>query len=264
MHNNGIPLSNLLQIATDSASAMTGKHNDFVAKLKKVAPHVMTIHCIIHRQHLAAKSLSNDMEEALKVATSTINFVKANALHDCLFEKLYEGDDHQTLLLHTEVRCLSKENSLVCLSEMWDMVLIFAHHMETSAHSKKQKGKAEILFSALNNSNTKVRIFYLVDLFEHVNQLNKTLQGRNIDLVDCAEKVRSFLNKLSLWRMHLQKNEFVFFCNLAKTAPSLEVIASCTNHLQKLKRRYDQKISRYNQNKPTRLDYRYGTLWRLK
>ena len=31
--------------------------------------------------------------------------------------------------------------------------------------------------------------------------------------------------------MHLQKNEFAFFCNLA----ALEVIASCTNHLQKLR-----------------------------
>ena len=103
------------------------------------------------------------------------------------------------------------------------MVLIFVHHVETNAHSKKQKGKAETLFSALNNSNTKARIFYLADLFEHVNQLNKTLQGRNTNLVDCAKKVRSFLNKFNLWKMHLQKNEFTFFCNLAKPAPSLEV-----------------------------------------
>ena len=76
LHNNEIPLSNLLQITTDGASAMTGKHNGFVAKFKEVAPHIITIHCIIHRQHLAAKSLDNDMEEALKVAISAINFVK--------------------------------------------------------------------------------------------------------------------------------------------------------------------------------------------
>ena len=107
------------------------------------------------------------------------------------------------------------------------MVLVFVYHMETNAHSKKQKRKAETLFSALNNSNTKARIFYLADSYEHANQLNKTLQGRNTNPVDCAEKVRSFLNKLSLWKMHLQKNEFAFFCNLAKTAPNLEVIASC-------------------------------------
>ena len=195
----------------------------------------MTIYCIIHRQHLAAKSLNNDMEEVLKVEISAVNFDKANAFPERLFQKLCEGEDHQTLLLHNEVRWHSKGNSLVRLAELWDMVLIFVHHMETNARSKKQKCKAATLFSALNNSNIKARIFYLADLFEHVNQLNKTLQGRNTNLVDCAEKVRSFLNKLSLWKMHLQKNEFAFFCNLAKTAPSLEVIASCTHHLQNLR-----------------------------
>ena len=93
------------------------------------------------------------MEEALKVAISVINFVKANALDDRLFQKLCEDEDHQTLILHTEVRWLSKGNSLVCLAELWDMVFIFAHHMETNAHSKKPKRKAETLFSALNNSS---------------------------------------------------------------------------------------------------------------
>ena len=73
---------------------MTGKHNDFVAKLKEVevGPHILTIHCIIHREHLAVKSLNGDMEEALKVAISVVNLVKANTLHDRLFQKLCEGE----------------------------------------------------------------------------------------------------------------------------------------------------------------------------
>ena len=91
------------------------------------------------------------------------------------------------------------------------MVLIFVHHMETNAHSRKPKDKAKTLFLALNKSNTKAKIFYSTDLFKHVNQLNKTLEEQNTNLVDCAEKVRSFMNKLSLRKMHLQKNEFAFF-----------------------------------------------------
>ena len=87
---------------------MTGKNIGLLVllqSLKKLPlPHTMTIHCIYHWQHLAAKSLDNDMEEALKVAISAINFVKANALHNRLFQKLCEDEDHQTLLLHTEVR----------------------------------------------------------------------------------------------------------------------------------------------------------------
>ena len=43
-----IPLSNLLQIASDGASAMNGKHDGFTAKLNKVAPRIMTNHCNIH------------------------------------------------------------------------------------------------------------------------------------------------------------------------------------------------------------------------
>ena len=58
------------------------------------------------------------MEEALKVVISAINFVKANALHDRLFQKLCEEEDHQTLLLHTKVRWLSKGNSFVRLAEL--------------------------------------------------------------------------------------------------------------------------------------------------
>jgi len=192
LHNNEIPLSNLVQIATDGASAMTGKHNGFVAKVKEVPPHIMTIHSIILGEHLAAKSLNGDMEEALKVAISAVNFVKVNALRDRLFQKLCQGEDHQTPLMHTEIRWLSKGNSHVRLAELLDTVLIFVHHMETHACSKKRKGKAETVFSAINNTMTKASIFYLVDLFAHVNQLNKTLQVRNANLVDCAEKVRSF------------------------------------------------------------------------
>ena len=78
----------------------------------------------------------------------------------------------------------------------WFLSLFITWKLTLIARNKSVK--AETLFSALNNSNTKARIFYLADLFEHVNQLNKTLQRRNTNLVDCAEKVRSFLNKLSL------------------------------------------------------------------
>ena len=73
------------------------------------------------------------------------------------------------------------------------MVLIFVHHIKTQACSKKQKSKAETLFSVINNTNTKARNFYLAELFAHVCQLNKTLQGGNANLVDCAEKGRFFL-----------------------------------------------------------------------
>lgn len=38
-----IPLSNLLQIATEGANAMTGRYNEFIAKMREIAaPHLVT------------------------------------------------------------------------------------------------------------------------------------------------------------------------------------------------------------------------------
>ena len=64
---------------------MTGKVKSFVSRMKAVAPHISYVHCIVHRQHLAAKSIGGDMEEALNAAIHAINFVKANLLNDRLF-----------------------------------------------------------------------------------------------------------------------------------------------------------------------------------
>ena len=102
-NDKGIPLTNLIYIASDGAAAMTGKVKSFVSRMKAVAPHISHVHCIVHRQHLAVKSIGGDMEEALNTTIHAINFVKANSLNDRKFK---------TLLLHTEVRWLSKGLSL--------------------------------------------------------------------------------------------------------------------------------------------------------
>ena len=55
-NDKGIPLANLIYIASDGAAAMTGRVKGFVSRMKSVAPHISHIHCIVHMQHLAAKN----------------------------------------------------------------------------------------------------------------------------------------------------------------------------------------------------------------
>jgi len=49
-----IPLINLLACATDGAPAMFGRYAGLLALLKKLLPGLLGVHCVIHRQHLAA------------------------------------------------------------------------------------------------------------------------------------------------------------------------------------------------------------------
>ena len=123
--DKGIPLTNLIYIALDGAKAMTGKVKGFVSRMKAVAPHISHVHCIVHRQHFAAKSVGGDMDEALNPAIHAINFVKANSLNDRLFMQFCETEKFKTLLLYTKVRWLLKGSSLERFVNMWEQVINF-------------------------------------------------------------------------------------------------------------------------------------------
>ena len=83
------------------------------SRMKSVAPHISHVHCIVHRQHLAAKKIGGDMKEALNAAMHATNLVRANLLNDRLFMQFCETEKFKTLLLHSEVRWLLKALSLV-------------------------------------------------------------------------------------------------------------------------------------------------------
>ena len=66
---------------------------------------------------------------------------------------------------------LSKGDILNSLAEMSHMVFVLVQNMKTQACGKKQKYRAETLFSAINRNDAKARIFYQPDIFTHINQL---------------------------------------------------------------------------------------------
>ena len=113
--------------ATDGAPSMVGRYCGFLSLLRQKVPHLFTIHCVIHRQHLVAKRFSLLLQESFNVALKAINKIKANAKNSRLFRKLCKENDEEfdRLLLHMEVRWLSKGESLVQYSELHDSLVEF-------------------------------------------------------------------------------------------------------------------------------------------
>lgn len=97
-------------VCTDGAAMMTGRLSGFTARVKEVAPECKATHCMIYREMLASKKMSPELHMVLNNAICVINHIKAHALNTRLFELLCEDmdADHKRLLLHTEVRWLSK------------------------------------------------------------------------------------------------------------------------------------------------------------
>ena len=69
----GIPIRNMISCATDGAPNMLGRYKGLVARIKGEVPNLFAIHCVIHRQHLFAKNLSERLSDSHSLTVSVIN-----------------------------------------------------------------------------------------------------------------------------------------------------------------------------------------------
>ena len=90
-------------VCTDGAPAMIGHRSIFVALMKKVAPHIVSNHCAIHKYALACKILLLKLESVLDSVIKAVNFIRGRAVNSRLFKAFCDDlrEEHQYFLLHT-------------------------------------------------------------------------------------------------------------------------------------------------------------------
>lgn len=126
--SNDIDWTKCVGLSTDGAWTMVGKLSGAVKWVKDVAPLVTAVHCCIHREVLPTKMMPADLKTVMDDAVRTVNFIKSRSLQSSLFAILCAemGSDHRQLLLHTEVRWLSRSKVLNRLYELHDEVRTFS------------------------------------------------------------------------------------------------------------------------------------------
>jgi hypothetical protein len=152
---------------------------------------VFTSHCVIHRQHLVARKLSDRLHNSLHTVITAVNTIKSQALNDRRFRMLCdENDEHfERLLLHTEVRWLTKGNCVRRFYELFDTVVEFLER-KNSLLSEELK--------AIRHD-----VAYLSDLFAKFNKINVQLQGDEINLIKTKSVISTFVSKLVLFKINL-------------------------------------------------------------
>ena len=111
----GLSWDNVVGICTDGAPAMLGSRSGFLKIAKKHNPIIVEIHCMIHPQALATKTLPDPLQVHLQTVINIVNFVKGSALNTRIFRNLCKEMDaiHDSLLYYTEVRWLSRGNMMI-------------------------------------------------------------------------------------------------------------------------------------------------------
>uniref|UniRef100_A0AAR2INL2 DUF4371 domain-containing protein n=1 Tax=Pygocentrus nattereri TaxID=42514 RepID=A0AAR2INL2_PYGNA len=229
--SNGIEWSKCVGVSTDGATAMMGQRNGVIARMKAVVLLATSVPCSLHREALAAKRVSRDLKIVLDEAVKIANFIKARPLQSRLFRVLCEemGSSHVQLLLHTEVRWLSRGKVLARLFELRDEVRIFL--LDSNFELSDRFTDFEWL----------AKLSYLSDIFTHLNGLNLSLQGKSVTAFHVQNKIEATIKKLDMWTKRVEQSNYESFDDLSdfltKENASLPNVVSrpIVEHLQSLK-----------------------------
>ncbi len=235
-------------ICTDGAAAMTGRLSGLTARIKEVTPECESTHCIIHREMLASRKMPPELNSVLNDVIKVINHVKAHALNSRLFEQLCEEMDaeHRRLLLYTEIRWLSRGKSLTRVFELREPLQRFLSEKKSplAAHFSDEEWVAKLA--------------YLCDIFNLLNELNLSLQGKMTTVFKLADKVAAFKAKLDLWGRRVNRGILDMFQTLAgilgESEPEPSFSQLVHDHLSLLLKEFERYF-------PTTKDPRTGKEW---
>jgi hypothetical protein len=167
----------------------------FKAKVREVNPEIRLDHCFLYQEAIVAKMLPLSLHSVLDEVVKILNVDKSQPLNSRLFSALCQemGSDHISLLLLTEIRWLSRGKSL-------SRVLGFYEELRTFLISHNYE------YATLPSDESWVaNLDYLSDIFSHLNELNRKMQGKNETVFSTTDKIEGFKGKLKMWLVYLEK-----------------------------------------------------------
>ena len=176
-------LSNLVSVCTHGAPSMIGKHEGFVALLRRelLDPDtLMSFHCILHQQNLCAKSAL--LSDTLNGVVGIVNYIRANAMrHRQFCQMLHYNDETFSVDLpyHSKVRWLSQGQVLEKVLSLQKQIIVNFF-------------KDRNMSCKLSEQNFCRNAAFLCDVMSKQNQLNVSLQGEMKSIYDMWQKIQPF------------------------------------------------------------------------
>ena len=95
--------------------------------MKKENKNILVVHCLLHRENLAAKEIQEDLAIVFKQVVSVVNFIKFRPSHARLFCVLCDemGAEHNRLLFHSNIRWLSRGKVLERVANLRNEISTF-------------------------------------------------------------------------------------------------------------------------------------------
>ncbi|XP_055510562.1 zinc finger BED domain-containing protein 5-like [Leucoraja erinacea] len=162
LETRGLSWTNCVGICTDGAPSMVGSITGFVSLVKLENADVVSTHCFLHREVLISKSLGAEWKKVFDDATKMVNFIKQRPVHSRMFKKLRENLDK-------------------------DKVLNRVFQLNDELQEYFQGNNKPDFAKCFEDEKWLQRLAYMADMFHHLNQLNKSLQGPGVLKSKCID-----------------------------------------------------------------------------
>ncbi|KRZ16292.1 Zinc finger BED domain-containing protein 5 [Trichinella zimbabwensis] len=136
-----------------------------------------------------SKTMPDELKNVLNEVITEVTFIKASAI--CK----ESGSEFETLLLHCHMKWLSKD-----ITNFLKRIFILREAMQQVLQDAKPDMNAKFSYV-----HFLISLSFLVDIFESVNSINLALQGKEISVLHCHEKLAAFKMKHELWHAKLEK-----------------------------------------------------------
>jgi hypothetical protein len=181
---------------------MVGSIKGFITLAKQININIIHTHCFLHREALISKTLPQELKSVLDQTITMVNYIKSRPLKSRLFKQLCNAMDakHESLLLHTEVRWLSRGKVLMRVFELKEELLEF------------YITEGNMTFcELLKNEKWCAMLAYLADIFNYINSVNTNMQGREENILTSTDKLLAFQKKIFMWKRKATENNFEMF-----------------------------------------------------
>jgi len=172
-----IPLQNIVGMASDNASVMTGIHDSFVTRLRNEVPCLILLKCICHSSALIASKASSKLPDSCEhilhaIATYISSSPKRSAIL-CEYQTFF-GVETRKILKLSGTRWLVLQKCVTRLLENWE---VFKHYFYLEVFEVKNKS-AQDIHNLLEDDHVKAYMLFLKYVLHFFNQFNALFQSR--------------------------------------------------------------------------------------
>ncbi|KYM96899.1 hypothetical protein ALC62_12436 [Cyphomyrmex costatus] len=195
LENKGIPLSNIVGMASDNASVMIGVRDSFVTRLKKEVPALVVLKCICHSSALiASKACSKLPDSCENVLHAVATYFSISAKRSAILREFqnFFGVESRKILKLSGTRWLVLQKCVTRLLDNWE-VLKHYFHLETV---ENKNNSAITIFNILNDNKIKAYMFFLKYALKSFNEFNALFQGRQILIHKLSESSEHLIKQM--------------------------------------------------------------------